>query len=93
MIPLSKPEVGLRQTGYHGQGTCVFVGGFVNDFRKTRSGKPTKRLLAQVRDWDPNLDLQNATKEQKIRWRRGYTIGFLYDLVNVFYSHLPHDIL
>lgn len=59
---------------------------FVTDFQKNRSGKPTKAMLAEIRDWDPNFNLRTATKEQRIRWRRSYTINWLYDLVNVFSS-------
>lgn len=59
---------------------------FITDFQRTRSGKPTKRLLAELNDWDPNVDLQRLSKEQRIRWRRSYTINWLYDLVNVFSS-------
>ncbi|KAL9090461.1 MAG: hypothetical protein Q9165_005222, partial [Trypethelium subeluteriae] len=59
---------------------------FLADFQQTRSGKPTKRMLAQIRDWNPYLDLQRTTKEQRIQWRRAYTINWLYDLVNVFSS-------
>lgn len=56
---------------------------FITDYQKTRSGKPTKRMLAQIGNWNPNLDLQNATKEERIKWRRSYTINWLYDLVNI----------
>ncbi|KAK3950745.1 hypothetical protein QBC32DRAFT_345699 [Pseudoneurospora amorphoporcata] len=59
---------------------------FVTDFQKTRAGKPTKRMLEEIRNWDPNFDLRHATKEERIRWRRSYTINWLYDLVNVFSS-------
>ncbi|KAI1637118.1 hypothetical protein F4809DRAFT_341918 [Biscogniauxia mediterranea] len=59
---------------------------FVEDFQKTRSGKPTKRMLAEIRDWDPNLDLQQASEDQRLKWRRSYTINWLYDLVNVYSS-------
>jgi hypothetical protein len=59
---------------------------FVTDFQKTRSGKPTKRMLAEIRDWDPNFNPQNASNEQRLRWRRSYTINRLYDLVNLFSS-------
>ncbi|KAJ4289980.1 hypothetical protein N0V88_006781 [Collariella sp. IMI 366227] len=59
---------------------------FLEDFQKTRSGKPTKRLLAELRDWDPRFNLQRATNEKRVRWRRVYTINWLYDLVNVFSS-------
>ncbi|KAL2755433.1 hypothetical protein ACRALDRAFT_1082332 [Sodiomyces alcalophilus JCM 7366] len=57
---------------------------FVSDYQKTRSGKPTKAMLAQIRDWDPNLDLQRASRDERLKWRRSYTINWLYDLVNVF---------
>lgn len=57
---------------------------FLEDFQKTRSGKPTKRMLSEIRDWDPKFDLQRATIEERIRWRRSYTINWLYDLVNFF---------
>ncbi|KAK4238128.1 hypothetical protein C8A03DRAFT_15370 [Achaetomium macrosporum] len=57
---------------------------FVEDFQKNRSGKPTKRMSDELRNWDPNFNLQRATNEQRIRWRRSYTINWLYDLVNVF---------
>lgn len=59
---------------------------FITDFQKTRSGKPTKPMLSEIRDWDPNFDLQRASKAQRIKWRRSYTINWLYDLVNVFSS-------
>ncbi|PTB68295.1 hypothetical protein BBK36DRAFT_1115287 [Trichoderma citrinoviride] len=59
---------------------------FVTDFQATRSGKPTKRMLQEIDKWDPTLDLQRATKEQRHRWRRSYTINWLYDLVNVYSS-------
>lgn len=56
---------------------------FITDYQKTRSGKPTKRMLAQIDSWEPNLDLRKATKEERIKWRRSYTINWLYDLVNI----------
>ncbi|KAJ9157537.1 hypothetical protein NKR23_g213 [Pleurostoma richardsiae] len=59
---------------------------FITDSQKTRSGKPTKAMLTEIRDWDPTLDLQRASKKQRIKWRRAYTINWLYDLVNVFSS-------
>lgn len=59
---------------------------FVTDFQATRSGKPTKRMLREINEWNPALDLQHATKEQRHRWRRSYTINWLYDLVNVYSS-------
>ncbi|KAH6611384.1 hypothetical protein Trco_001404 [Trichoderma cornu-damae] len=56
---------------------------FIKDYQKTRSGKPTRRMLAQIDNWDPNFNLREATKEERIEWRRSYTINWLYDLVNV----------
>ncbi|UKZ72789.1 hypothetical protein TrVFT333_000425 [Trichoderma virens FT-333] len=56
---------------------------FIKDYQKTRSGKPTKRMLAQLDDWDPQFNIQDATKEERIKWRRCYTINWLYDLVNI----------
>ncbi|KFX89139.1 hypothetical protein V490_07211 [Pseudogymnoascus sp. VKM F-3557] len=61
---------------------------FITDFQKTRSGKPTKSMLAEIRNWDPKYDLQHASKEQRIKWRRSYTINWLYDLVNVYSSSI-----
>ncbi|KAI2636277.1 hypothetical protein GGS26DRAFT_486893 [Hypomontagnella submonticulosa] len=57
---------------------------FVTDYQKTRSGKPTKSLMTEIRDWNPNFNLQRATKEQRLSWRRSYTINWLYDLVNLY---------
>ncbi|KAI1085592.1 hypothetical protein F5B20DRAFT_575101 [Whalleya microplaca] len=59
---------------------------FVVDFQKNHNGKPTKSMLKTIRDWDPNFDLVQASEEQRIRWRRSFTIKWLYDLVNVFSS-------
>lgn len=50
---------------------------FTNDFQKTRSGKPTKRMQAEIRNWDPEFDVQQASKEERIKWRRSYTINWL----------------
>ncbi|KAF2663210.1 hypothetical protein BT63DRAFT_430638 [Microthyrium microscopicum] len=59
---------------------------FVKDFQNTRTGKPTKSMLAEIKNWDPNFNLQQANNEQRLKWRRAYTINWLYDLVNVFAS-------
>lgn len=59
---------------------------FIVDYQATRSGKPTKKMLAEIRDWNPNLDLQQASRDQRIKWRRSCTINWLYDLVNLFSS-------
>lgn len=56
--------------------------GFLNDFQKSRSGKPTRAMLVQVQNWDPFYDLNRASGEEKVAWRRLYTINWLYDLVN-----------
>lgn len=64
---------------------------FITDFQHTRSGKPTKRMLAELNSWDPNLSLQTATKEECLLWRRSYTINWLYEMVNtVSMSHPQH---
>lgn len=59
---------------------------FIKDFQMNRSGKPTKAMQAQLKDWSPTFDLQRATKDERLKWRRSYTINWLYDLVNVFSS-------
>ncbi|KAI7245624.1 hypothetical protein KC319_g3163 [Hortaea werneckii] len=58
---------------------------FITDFQKNR-GKPTKAMQAQLNQWDPNRDLQRATNDERIQWRRLYTINWLYDLVNLYSS-------
>jgi len=57
---------------------------FILDFQKTRSGKPTKRMLAEIKNWDPNFNLERATNDDRVKWRRAYTINWLYDLANVY---------
>lgn len=59
---------------------------FVTDFQATRSGKPTKAMSAKLANWDPKFNLETATTQQRLDWRRSYTINWLYDLVNVFSS-------
>ncbi|KAI2470526.1 hypothetical protein F4781DRAFT_175854 [Annulohypoxylon bovei var. microspora] len=59
---------------------------FATDFQKTRSGKPTNSMMAEIRPWYPYFNLQNASKDERLKWRRSYTINWLYDLVNVFSS-------
>ena len=54
--------------------------------RASGSGKPSKRMLAEIRDWDPSFNLQRASQEQRMNWRRAYTINWVYDLVNLFSS-------
>ncbi|CAG8938089.1 unnamed protein product [Penicillium salamii] len=57
---------------------------FVTDFQQTRSGKPTKSMLKSLQYWNPNLNLAKASRQERMKWRRTYTINWLYDLVNVF---------
>lgn len=59
---------------------------FITDFQKNSNGKPSKALAKELGRWDPQLDLRRATKEERIGWRRRYTINWLYDLVNLFSS-------
>ncbi|KAI1387222.1 uncharacterized protein F4822DRAFT_276754 [Hypoxylon trugodes] len=59
---------------------------FIIDFQKNRSGKPTKRMLKELGNWDPEFDLCRASELERLKWRRCYTINWLYDLVNVFSS-------
>ncbi|KAK2608380.1 hypothetical protein QQS21_003066 [Conoideocrella luteorostrata] len=57
---------------------------FIRDYQKTSTGKPTKSMQAEIRRWNPKLDLGKATGEQRRRWRRIYTIDWLYCLVGSF---------
>lgn len=57
---------------------------FITDFHKNSNGKPSKALAKKLGKWDPELDLRTATKEERLNWRRTYTINWLYDLVNLF---------
>ncbi|KAF5501425.1 hypothetical protein CGCS363_v006099 [Colletotrichum siamense] len=59
---------------------------FCTDFQKSRNGKPTKAMRAKIGLWDPKLSLETATKEERILWRRKFTINWLYDLVNEYSS-------
>ncbi|KAJ4380423.1 hypothetical protein N0V85_008737 [Neurospora sp. IMI 360204] len=59
---------------------------FVADYQKNRNGKPTKRMMKEINNWNPDFDLQRATMEERLKWRRSYTINWLYDLLRVF-SH------
>ncbi|KAK6523717.1 hypothetical protein TWF281_001689 [Arthrobotrys megalospora] len=43
-------------------------------------------MLDEIRNWNPNIDLGQSTLEQRLKWRRAYTINWLYDLINVFCS-------
>ncbi|OAQ99783.1 hypothetical protein LLEC1_07706, partial [Akanthomyces lecanii] len=57
---------------------------FVADYQKTRSGKPTKAMLQEINGWDPKFDIEAATENHRVKWRRSFTINWLYDVVNVF---------
>ncbi|KAK2802380.1 hypothetical protein FQN50_007377 [Emmonsiellopsis sp. PD_5] len=61
---------------------------FVADFQMTRSGKPTKTILAEIKNWDPVFDVEQGTHNERLKWLRAYTINWLYDLVNVFSSDI-----
>ncbi|KAI5779937.1 hypothetical protein DFH27DRAFT_618295 [Peziza echinospora] len=58
---------------------------FIEDFRKNRTGHPTKAMLAKL-NWDPNLDLKTASRKKRNEWRSAYTINWLYDIVLVWSS-------
>lgn len=60
---------------------------FLTDFQKNRNGRPTKRMQTLLSCWQPEMNLQQASCEQRVEWRRLYTISWLFDLVSVF-SHM-----
>lgn len=60
----------------------------VTVFQKNNNGKSSKALAKELGKWDPEFDLISATKEERRKWRRTYTIKWLYDLVNLFSSLL-----
>ncbi|KAG9685703.1 hypothetical protein KCU95_g12158, partial [Aureobasidium melanogenum] len=60
---------------------------FVIDYRKNRTGRPTKRLQIELDKWTPTCDLEKLSADERLEWRRLYTVNWLYDLVNVF-SHI-----
>ncbi|KAK1623819.1 hypothetical protein BDP81DRAFT_331472 [Colletotrichum phormii] len=57
---------------------------FIKDFQKNRTGKPTKAMQAKIKDSDLNFPIESATPEQRISWRRSFTMNWLFDLVNIF---------
>jgi hypothetical protein len=59
---------------------------FITDCRKNRTGKTTKAMQVQLNDCNQNLDLERATNEERVSWRRLYTINWLYVSLNVFSS-------
>ncbi|KAK3489683.1 hypothetical protein B0T13DRAFT_90463 [Neurospora crassa] len=61
---------------------------FITDYQKNDNGKPTKRMMKEINNWNPDLDLRRATMEERLKWRRAYTINWLYDLANVLSNRL-----
>lgn len=59
---------------------------FITDFQQNLIGKPTKAMQRQLNIWSPTYDLERATNDDRVSWRRSYTINWLYDLVNVYSS-------
>lgn len=57
---------------------------FIVDFQKNSNGKPSKAMAKELGRWDPDFEVHKATKEERLKWRRAYTINWLYDLVNLF---------
>lgn len=43
-------------------------------------------MQKQLNEWTLTYDLQRATNDERLQWRRAYTINWLYDLVNVYSS-------
>jgi hypothetical protein len=43
-------------------------------------------MQTELANRDPKFNLEKATPEERIKWRRAYTINWLYDLVNLFSS-------
>ncbi|KAL8287805.1 hypothetical protein RB600_003638 [Gaeumannomyces tritici] len=64
---------------------------FARNYRENKTGKPTKRMAAQLRAWDPGMDLETATPEARLSWRRLYTIKLLYQLLDLFSSFSVRD--
>ena len=59
---------------------------FIEDFQKNRTCKPTKNMMKLINSWDKMLDLQKASKEERIQWRRVYALKWLYEVVTIFAS-------
>ena len=57
---------------------------FVLDFQKLRSGEPTKAMMKDLRKWNAITDLRRLNKDERLKWRRRFTINWLYDLLSVF---------
>ena len=74
---------------------------FIHDFQKQHSDKPTKAMQRDLNNWDPDANLERLCKEERLQWRRCFTINWLYDFVNVFtngpvmenkYTRTRHDL-
>ncbi|KAK2732345.1 hypothetical protein FQN55_004253, partial [Onygenales sp. PD_40] len=39
---------------------------FITDFQKTHSSKPTKNMLAEIRNWDPSFNFNQALSKEYI---------------------------
>ncbi|KAK3490307.1 uncharacterized protein B0T23DRAFT_359589 [Neurospora hispaniola] len=61
---------------------------FITDYQKNDNGKPTKRMMKELNNWNPDFDLRRATMEERLKWRRAYTINWLYDLANVLSNRM-----
>lgn len=61
---------------------------FITDYQKNDNGKPTKRMMKEINNWNPDFDLRRATMEERLKWRRAYTINWLYDLANVLSNRI-----
>lgn len=48
---------------------------FITDFQQNRTGKPTKAMQKQLNDWSPTYSLERATNDDRVSWRRSYTIN------------------
>lgn len=59
---------------------------FLEDYEMTPSGAPTKSMQAEISQWDPEYDLEAATDDQRLEWRRLYTINWLYGLAGYYLS-------
>ncbi|RPA71784.1 hypothetical protein BJ508DRAFT_367597 [Ascobolus immersus RN42] len=57
---------------------------FILDWQATKSWKPTKKMQKELNGWDPKADLRKMTSEERVKWRRQYTINWLYDLIGVY---------
>lgn len=95
LSPVSQHE-GTKTTSidlkeYIQLGTYRDLVDFIEDYQQSEDGKPTTKMLVKIKDWDPTLDLQHTTKRERLKWRRSYTINWLYDLVNSYTAPKRRD--